>query len=455
MLSNDDLTNQLTLYDGWNMSLPIIPGRSRLFPLEPIGLGTSNVESLTSYLTRLGEAHTVFVGDLIAQEIKTIIPKEYKSKDLFCTKHKSGTANSTGKVSQYLLSALSSLTKRNDLQFLTLTQWSEVLPQRNLIHPTKKWCPLCYQEQYQNNRIIYEPLIWFIKPVKICPIHRIKLISECPHCGELLLSLARNSQSGYCSNCKNWLETNQSDNSIVDSEWEFWVAKNIGELLAKTKGNAKRISRENIPKSLHRCLDQLDVDGITSFAKLVGFKKNQVWEWTNGKVIPTVSASLKISYSVGISLLEFLSEEKFQCLNLHGKNLPAIASKSRKNDSTIDFELAEEQLLTILSNPSQIPRSMSKVAKDLGFHRRTLTRRFPELTHQISTKYKQYKRDIRVQNIKECCREVEKVVAELNQKGIYPSESNVSQLISKPGNFRDQEVRNALRKARQRLGMKK
>lgn len=273
--------------------------------------------------------------------------------------------------------------------------------------------------------------------------------------GKLLPSLARNSKSGYCNNCENWLGTNQSDNLILDSGWEFWVAKNIGELLTITQDNAEKISRENISKSLHRCLDQLDVDGVTSFAKLIGFRKNQVWEWTNGKVIPELSASLKISYSVGISLFEFLSGAEFQCSNLHGKNLLAKQSKPKKNESKIDLKQAEEKLLTILSNYSQIPRSMSEVAKELGFHRRTLTRRFPELTHQISARYQQYKQEARAQNIKEYCREIEKVVAELNEKGIYPSESNVSQLLSKLGNFREQKVRDALKKARQKLGMRK
>ncbi|MDJ0902830.1 MAG: hypothetical protein QNJ55_28920 [Xenococcus sp. MO_188.B8] len=50
--------------------------------------------------------------------------------------------------------------------------------------------------------------------------------------------------------------------------------------------------------------------------------------------------------------------------------------------------------------------------------------------------------------------EVEKAVMKLNAQGVYPSESNVSKLISKPGNFREKEVRDALKKARQKLGIK-
>ena len=167
MLAN----NQLTIYDSWDMDYPSLPTRSRLFQLEPIGVGTPYVESLTSYLARLAQAHTLLLGDLVAREIKSIVPKTYRSKDLFCTKHPSGTANSTGAVAKYLLLSLEKLTLREDLENLTLLKWSQVLSQRNLIHPVKKWCPVCYQEQHENNNPIYEHLLWFFKTVNICPLH--------------------------------------------------------------------------------------------------------------------------------------------------------------------------------------------------------------------------------------------------------------------------------------------
>lgn len=49
----------LTIYPLENLELPPIPPRSRLYHLEPRGVGTSEVESLTSYLTRLAKAHCV------------------------------------------------------------------------------------------------------------------------------------------------------------------------------------------------------------------------------------------------------------------------------------------------------------------------------------------------------------------------------------------------------------
>nr|MCM0593874.1 TniQ family protein [Gloeotrichia echinulata DEX184] len=55
------------------MEKPLTPKHSRLFHLEPIGVGTFYVESLTSYIARLAEAHSVLPGALLALEVKPLI----------------------------------------------------------------------------------------------------------------------------------------------------------------------------------------------------------------------------------------------------------------------------------------------------------------------------------------------------------------------------------------------
>ena len=99
--------------------------------------------------------------------------------------------------------------------------------------------------------------------------------------------------------------------------------------------------------------------------------------------------------------------------------------------------------------------SLSAIAKQLGYHRRTLTNNFPELCKAISANYLESRKRIHIQRIQEFCVEVEQAVLELNSQGIYPSEANVSKLLCKAGNFREKEVRNALSKARQRIGLQK
>ncbi|WP_081402998.1 TniQ family protein [Scytonema hofmannii] len=53
---------------------------------------------------------------------------------------------------------------------------------RCLLRHKRAWCPFCYQEWRDNSKSIYEPLIWCINVVEICPIHNHTFVSVCPHC---------------------------------------------------------------------------------------------------------------------------------------------------------------------------------------------------------------------------------------------------------------------------------
>jgi hypothetical protein len=63
-----------TLYKGWEVQRTEVNGRSYLFHLPPIGIGTAEVESLTGYISRLAAAHAVETGVLVNRELPPRIP---------------------------------------------------------------------------------------------------------------------------------------------------------------------------------------------------------------------------------------------------------------------------------------------------------------------------------------------------------------------------------------------
>ena len=60
-MRNDDPAT----YETWDMTAPVVPPRSRLFHINPVGFGTSLVECLTSYFSRVAQAHSVSAGLVI------------------------------------------------------------------------------------------------------------------------------------------------------------------------------------------------------------------------------------------------------------------------------------------------------------------------------------------------------------------------------------------------------
>ncbi len=75
-------TSRLNKYDGIVLSKSLtIPTVSRLYSLEPIGVGTPLTESISSYLTRLAQEHCVTPKKLIMGEIAPLIMgKKYPSE---------------------------------------------------------------------------------------------------------------------------------------------------------------------------------------------------------------------------------------------------------------------------------------------------------------------------------------------------------------------------------------
>lgn len=64
---------QEVLCDPWPEEQAERKPHSRLYSLEPIGIGSPLVESMTSYITRLSEAHSVYPRTLVTHEIAPML----------------------------------------------------------------------------------------------------------------------------------------------------------------------------------------------------------------------------------------------------------------------------------------------------------------------------------------------------------------------------------------------
>ena len=98
----------------------IMNTRSRLYALQPRGLGTAMKESLVSYLTRLSEAHCTDVGSLISYECAPIFenPRIYSNHSSKVTSvfyKDAASINCFGTICTDMENALIKLTQRSDI----------------------------------------------------------------------------------------------------------------------------------------------------------------------------------------------------------------------------------------------------------------------------------------------------------------------------------------------------
>ncbi|MEC4813049.1 MAG: TniQ family protein [Scytonema sp. PMC 1069.18] len=464
------LTEELTTYDSWDLQKPSIPKRSRLYQLEPVGIGTPYIESLTSYVARLSESHSVLPGVLISREIaslvKKIFIKETDSRGLSALFNRATALNGTGDVATDLVQALQRLTLREDLHFLTLLFWAKIVPTRNLFRNQKAWCAVCYENWRLRTQVIYEPLLWTISSVKVCSLHQIHLCCTCPHCYEQLPLLSWRTRPGYCSNCGEWLGINLNAETSIELlntqtlskgelQWHTWVVRVIGELFSSTPSFKLPPSQENIAKSLSLIIERVTEGNIAAFARLLEIPKNTLWMWQSGKALPQLDTWLKICYCLEISLLEFLNIEQLGDTSfsvvLH-KGLRASPTP-RVSPKTFNSNQVRNALLIFLQNEQEPPLTMKEVAKRLGYDRRTIFRHFPDLCHAISDKYRNYRKACYAKKIEQSCEEVQQIVLKLHHQAEYPSEARVSELMTNPGYLRYKQVRATLNETRRKLGV--
>ncbi|MUG98905.1 hypothetical protein F7734_44080 [Scytonema sp. UIC 10036] len=237
---------KLTLYSGYDFQTPVVEKRSTLYSLEPIGIGTSKCESLISYLIRLAETHCVTPDKLIKHNIHPL----FWGHEDFCTYYKGiigrtfihyshiKLLNFSGWYTSKLVECLQSLTLREDLVFLTMMHWHELIHHLYLSRYYKAWCPLCYDYWRQNKLPIYEPLLWSFEPVIMCEHHHSPLVTQCPHCNQKLPMLTATTRHGYCNHCGKWLGNQEklSLQSLSTSEiaLQLDLIKVFGSLIAFT-----------------------------------------------------------------------------------------------------------------------------------------------------------------------------------------------------------------------------
>jgi TniQ len=435
----------------WDMAVPSIPPRSRLYSLAPLGLNSPLVESLASYTCRLASEHHVQVGILIQYIIAPVLGKKYiahdQSRGISSFLRYASPINGNGSMASDWVSALESLTLRADLALLTLLMGTDALSQRDLLQPIRQWCPLCYDDWQRQGVSIYEPLLWSINGITVCPEHSQLLERRCPHCSSSLPWLTWCSRPGYCSWCGKWL--GKADGQSLVEEKERYLAETVGGFLAHMPQLTLTIPREGVIQSLRDLIATMTDGNMAAFARSIGRPKTSLWELVQGYFPPSLPFVLQLCYQFHLPLLPFLLGRE----QVAPGEWPVSQEQPPKRDARCPFdcENVQQALEAILADQQSVPLSMREVARQLGYPVRTIETHFPLLCRNISRRYAAYRqqqgqrRKARLrQRITEAAR-----IAIIQRENL--TFRRVGTIIGEPGCFREHEARLVLRDIRRRL----
>jgi hypothetical protein len=392
-----------------------------LYNIEPIGLGTPYVESLTSYISRLADAHCVFTGDIISKIYAPYLSKAYLTKISIRGGGFYETAigiNGVGQLASEFSQLTNELTGRADIRYTTLLNWSVIFPFRGLLKKTKSWCPLCYEEAKLSDSIIYDQLIWNFQLVDYCMKHLTPLENTCLFCKSTMPVIDRKSLLGFCSNCCTWLGNTSSiaindqypNNSLKDISL-------IGELLSN---NQIKLSHALFQDSLNFYIDEYFHKSPFKAAGFFKIPKSTFATWIAGRAQPNINYLIKICKMLGLSIIEFL--QKQEPIKDNSPNEFYVKDHFRYDHQEINRTLKN----VILSNK---PTSISEVARIIGCDRKLLSTMYRKECNQIKNIYNAHLLQRKNERLSIKTNQLKEAFHSLVKQGHYPSRRKLEEIL--------------------------
>ncbi|WP_374965396.1 TniQ family protein [Lysinibacillus sp. RS5] len=439
----------LTLWNDENIKRP---ERSICYPLEPMYKDSIDVESLTSYIQRISEAHTIAVSSLVKHLIFPTIyaddTQEYTANKLYKSYYKSYSINGFNQQASFILHALRKLTGRKDLDDLTWLKIAPLLSQGD-IKVSRHWCPACIYEQKSEN-IAYEKLVWSLNSVTLCLIHNCYLESICPFCKKENKQLDLYSVIGYCSKCKNWLGSNLVINNNTceeTTEWQKWVYKNVEELM---KSEMKEfLNRDNILNAVSNLLTKNfnpTNNSIYNLANNIGFNRGVIAQWKKKSQKISFESLLILSFCVNVAIEKILFKENEFSININ--QIKPIKKEFFNKKSFIRLSIEEKRIALnqYINSEEYPPLKLSDVTKLIGYKsNESLRAFFPDECRLISARYKAYKSKEKSEQLKKIKQQISECVSTAFEEGKVLNKSYIQSKVKVGKQFANPEIRDYIK----------
>lgn len=373
-------------YPDWDSKGLTLPARSRLYNLEPIGVGTIKVESLTGYVARLAEAHCISNHTLLHREA---FCSNKEPEGLYQTAFfgfSSSFINGVGKTAQGTATALCQLTSCQSVADTTMLKWKSILSASQLLRKTKRWCPSCYAGSIREEEPVYDPLIFAFDSVSSCPWHSAPLSEMCPECKSQLPMLTSRSRPGYCSKCGEWLGKATTEREHIGVSKQDPVVDLIGELLIHGPSIVDPPTRQGFMMKLAECIDKTAGGSINTFAHFVGIWSGAIRRLVAGESKPRLEILFRICSKVNIPILDLLSGAVSEEAVERRRIILGLATPMRKEP--VPWIEVEGKLREALEESP--PPSMEETARRMGYYQPKIRYRFPELCSQIVSRHKEH-----------------------------------------------------------------
>ena len=290
------------------------PRRSTYLNLKPYGVGTEFVESLTSYVGRLAYKHNVSPKFIVEDVISEKIGRSDTKKRAHFRRYNL-RLNGVLYFIKWFLQGLEYMTCNNNLKFLTMLTFEDILHSKGIFKETRAWCPECYNEMFKAYGEVYDPLIWFFEQVHFCSKHNRILLTQCPYVDCQSIQRVFNRYSNvHCQKCHRWLGVSDAIHAKCqmrqkDKEWQSWINQNIGELLIVAP-KLESIDIRKIFYLINECFEKQFKCNVDIFYEYMGREFLSLCTMDRWRTKIHLAELLKFSYCTNVGLAELFKKDR-------------------------------------------------------------------------------------------------------------------------------------------------
>lgn len=347
-----------------------------LHSISPIGIGTSEMESMGNYTRRLAESHCVSVPNMIGYtfpEFRRQSPSSEGRLQL-CANWKNDEV--------LLARNIQNNTGRSDLMSLSLEKLRLLAAPQSLFKKERHWCPACLLESP------HERALWRIQGVDHCLKHQIKLQNRCIRCRRGIKQ-THTSPFHYCSHCSVHLGREIKE-SFKPTLWEDFCISQIGEIITSIH-QIEPISPDHLAQNIGALVKQR-FQCVREAGEYFGLRESF---FTNIKAgyssRPALETWMRLAYGTGCHVLDLMKSQPL-CGSLPLFNTVQPPEKlfepvSRTKSRSIVVSKVER----IVKPVEMGSFSIRKAAQLAGTSTTFINRHSPEVAQKIKILQKKFK----------------------------------------------------------------
>lgn len=371
--------------------------RTFLYPVELLGTGTAEVESLSSYLCRLSAVHQVPIGVMLR------LTFDWRSEANGSFEASPYLARNPGTLAHYVrpteatrsvLCLLTQATGEVNLRCGTFMALEAALDRcMRTFYNSIRWCSACMAEFQREGVEPYFKLVWSLTSIDRCPKHGVALTDKCPHCDAKQCGFGMRSSCATCTRCRKSLICENLE-AVPPGAWKVESADLWRLLLRIGSDPALALAPGGTKKALDELLDDAwKKDGATELWKLV--PRDELLAITCSATPVTLTKVRRMAFKLGVDPTDLLDGSvKHTVCSLDpdwAKTLPKSIRPRRRIEKHNLPQLRKKLDQELREYTRNAPRPLARVARELGVTTGCIRHHFPVHAYEVLTRYSRWR----------------------------------------------------------------